>query len=66
MVESKLKQIEKQTEFCKELMNRIAKSVDDNIEYDSPWWGVRNHTQIQNDIIRLRRELNELNKLLKG
>lgn len=29
-----------------------------------PWWGIRNHSQISNDIIRLRRELNTLNKLL--
>lgn len=58
------KQVKEQMKFCKELMNRLDKSVTDNVNEDSPWWGIRNHSQISNDIIRLRRELNTLNKLL--
>lgn len=58
------KQIKEQMKFCKELMMRLDKLVTDNVDMDSSWWGVRNHTQISNDIIRLRRELNTLNKLL--
>lgn len=58
------KQVKEQTKFCKELMNRLDKSVADNVNEDSSWWGIRNHSQISNDIIRLRRELNTLNKLL--
>lgn len=58
------KKIKKQTEFCKELMDRLSASIDENVDMDSSWWGIRNHTQISCDIIRLRRELHTLNKLL--
>ena len=48
--------------FCQELMNRLVdytkKNYDDGYSYGS------NHTVIQNDIIRLRRELNNLNQKL--
>jgi hypothetical protein len=60
----KRKQAKKQSDFCKELMDRLAKSINENINMDSSWWGIRNHSQISNDIIRLRRELNDLNKLM--
>ena len=60
----KRKQVKEQAKFCEELMNRLSKSVDDNVHEESSWWGIRNHTQIGNDIIRLRRELNTLKKLL--
>ncbi|MEE1352134.1 MAG: hypothetical protein UHM23_08835 [Clostridia bacterium] len=58
------KQVKEQMKFCKELMNRLDKSIADNVNEDSSWWGIRNHSQMQNDIVRLRRELNTLNKLL--
>lgn len=58
------KQAKEQIKFCKELMKRLAESFDENIDMDSSWWGIRNHSQISNDIIRLRRELNTLNKLM--
>lgn len=60
----KRKQVKEQMKFCKELMNRLVKLMDENIDMDSSWWGIRNHTQISNDVVRLRRELNTLNKLL--
>lgn len=58
------KQVKEQIKFCNELMNRLVKSISDNIDNDSPWWGIRNHSQMSNDVIRLRRELNTLRKLL--
>jgi hypothetical protein len=58
------KRAKEQIKFCKELMNRLVESFDENIDMDSSWWGIRNHSQISNDIIRLRRELNTLNKLM--
>ena len=61
----KTKQIKEQIKFCKELMLRLDNAVAENIDAESSWWsGIRNHTQIINDSIRLRRELNVLNKLL--
>ena len=64
MSKDKRKQVKKQVTFCKELMDRLFKSVEDNIDEESSWWGIRNHSQMSNDIIRLRRELNTLNKLM--
>ena len=58
------KQVKEQIKFCKELMLRLDELVTKNIDKDSSWWGIRHHTQMSNDIIRLRRELNTLNKLL--
>ena len=60
----KRKQAKEQMKFCKELMDRLTKLVEDNIEDDSSWWGIRNHSQISNDIVRLRRELSTLNKMM--
>lgn len=60
----KRKQAKEQIKFCKTLMDRLVKSIDENIDEDSSWWGIRNHSQISNDIIRLRRELSTLNKLM--
>lgn len=60
----KRKQVKEQVKFCKELMNRLDKSVTENIDEDFSWWGIRNHSQISNDVVRLRRELLTLNKLL--
>lgn len=60
----KRKQVKEQMKFCKELMLRLDKLVTENVDMESSWWGIRNHTQISNDVIRLRRELLALNKLL--
>ena len=58
------KQVKEQVKFCQELMTRLGKSVIDNVDEESSWWGIRNHSQLSADIVRLRRELNTLNKLL--
>lgn len=60
----KRKQAKEQVKFCKELMDRLAMQVNENIDEKSSWWGIRNHTQISNDVVRLRRELSTLNKLM--
>lgn len=53
---------QKQADFCMELMRRLHAEIKD--APDSTYYGMELHTQKQNDIIRLRRELNKLNKLL--
>jgi hypothetical protein len=60
----KRKPAKEQVKFCKELMDRLAKAVYENTEEDLSYWGIHNHTQISNDIVRLRRELNILNKMM--
>lgn len=60
----KRKEAKEQTKFCKELMNRLSKLINENIDECSSWYGIHNHSQISNDIVRLRRELNTLNKLM--
>lgn len=60
------KEIVAQAKFCKELMTKLEKLINENIDRPSPYWGITNHSQMSNDIIRLRRELNELNKLLSS
>lgn len=49
--------------FCKELMTRLANNVGDA---KKGWCGnhLENYTQMQNDIVRLRRELMTLRKML--
>ena len=53
----------KDLKFCKELMDRIIKYADDKYIESHSWRS--NHTVIQNDIKKLRRELNEINKKLE-
>jgi hypothetical protein len=58
------KEIMSDLKFCKDLMDRLVKYADkhyiDTYSYGS------NHTVIQNDIIRLRRELMSVNHKLNG
>lgn len=56
-----VEEIKKDIAFCKVLMDRL---VSDVIMIDEKKCGyvVDGHTRIQNDIIRLRRELNEVRK----
>lgn len=57
-------EIIKDLKFCQELMNRLIKFTNENyIDNDSIY--DNKHTVIQNDIIRLRRELNEVRKKLE-
>ena len=58
-----IKKINAQSDFCLELMKRLNAELKKDVDEDA-WSGMLNHTQKQNDIIRLRRELNKLNKLL--
>lgn len=57
------KKLKKQTAFCLDLMNRLSNDIEADIRTES-WHGVFNHTQKKADIMRLRRELNTLNKIL--
>jgi len=51
------KEILSDLKYCKESLDRIIKYA--NREYEERWGN--HHTVIQNDIIKLRRELNEIN-----
>ena len=53
----------KDLKFCQELMNRLVKFADEY--YISEGRFQCNHTVVQNDIIRLRGELNEVCKKLE-
>lgn len=59
---AKSKDIQEQSRFCKELADRLNKDIlkVTNVEYYGSPMG---HTTLQNDIIRLRRELMELSKM---
>lgn len=59
-----IKEVVKQADFCLDLMTRLNKEIKadrTDTKYAVP---VLYHTRKQNDIIRLRRELNKLNKML--
>lgn len=56
------KKLRKQLSFCVELMDRLNNEINEDIDKD--WYGVANYTQKKSDIMRLRRELNTLNKIL--
>ena len=58
-----IKNIKKQSEFCLDLMQRLDSELKKDVD-EHAWMGLYNHTQKQADIIRLRRELNKLQKLL--
>ena len=63
----KKKELKKQAVFCKELMDRLLKSIDENIEKPASYWSysnINNCSKMSSDIVRLRRELGTLNKML--
>lgn len=60
----KCKKAKTQIKFCKDLMDRLVTLFEESTDGDCSWWAIPNHTQISNDIVRLRRELNALNKLM--
>lgn len=63
MIDTTIKDIQKQSEFCADLMNRL----NENIQSGTWEYGhLKNHTHTQAEsyIIRLRRELNDLRKML--
>ena len=53
----------KDLEFCKELLNRTIKYTEKNYMDGTYYYG-NNHTVIQQDLRRLRRELNDINHKL--
>ena len=57
------KRLMKDLKFCQELMNRLVAYSDENF-HDGHTWG-SNRTVIQTDIIRLRRELNNVKNTLE-
>ena len=62
ITDAKLRNIKHQSLFCSELMMRI----DDQIQVSSKaeYGGLPNYTRMQADIIRLRKELNDLRIML--
>ena len=59
---AKKKEIIDDLKFCKMLMDRLVDYANKNY-IDENYWDNK-HTVIQNDIIRLRRELNDIRKKL--
>jgi hypothetical protein len=57
------KDLMKDLKFCKELMDRLVDTADSLYDDEHPWCS--NRTTIQSDIIRLRRELNNVNHKLE-
>ena len=53
------KELIEDLEFCKDLMNRLVDYAKANYPNEPKFWD-RKHTVIQADIIRLRRELNNV------
>ena len=58
----KKEEIMKDLKFCQELMDRLVEFADGCHAGD---WHIEKYTVIQNDIIKLRRELNEVRKKLE-
>ena len=61
-MELKKERIMKDLKFCQDLMDRLVKFAEE--KYDCSRWQC-NHTVIKKDIVRLRRELNEVRKKLE-
>ena len=67
MVKSKI-QLNKQISFCEELLNKLKIDLKENLsEFHSNdiYYSIHNHSRMENDIVRLRRELNILSNMLK-
>jgi hypothetical protein len=58
------KRVLEQAAFCKDLATRLELLVKENIDKES-WGGMQNHCQVQQDCIRLRREVLALSNLVK-
>ena len=61
---TKKTEIMKDLKFCQELMDRLVKFADEGCT--ERIYYLEHYTVLQNDIIRLRRELNEIRKKLEG
>ena len=65
-VKSKLAYKE-QIKFIDTLMTKLKKDLNDGMnhfESNDIYYGIPGHNRMQKDIIRIRRELNELSKML--
>lgn len=65
-VKSKLKLVE-QLKFIDVAYDKLKKDIKDNLttfESNDIYYGIPGHHRMQNDIMRLRRELSELSKML--
>ena len=60
---SNLEKIKKQSAFCFELAKRLNDDIQ-KAEKPKYYEAVDNHSRMENDAIRLRRELNVLRKML--
>lgn len=60
------KEFKKQVNFIEELISRLKEDMNNSLDYfnDQNYYFVPNRTRMQNDIIRIRRELNTLSKML--
>ena len=56
--------ISAQAIFVKELAASLQKDIESYLDKPSVYSGMANHTQIQSDIKRLRRELMELSNMI--
>lgn len=56
-------EVMKDLKFCQELMDRLVKFAETN--YHEGKYINYNYIPVQNDIIRLRRELNEVRKKIE-
>ena len=70
---TRLEKIKKQTDLCRLLCETLCESVDkalpysDHVYFNShPNFSVKGYTQIDNDIVKLRRELKKLGDMTGG
>lgn len=57
-------QVQSQAKFVRELADRLQKNIEARAGTISGVQGMANHTQLQSDIKRIRRELMELSKMI--
>lgn len=56
----------KNASFCKELMCRLADDINAIDDTKCSKWNIPNHTPLQDDVKRIRRELSKLYKDLES
>ena len=72
MTKKSIKRAVEQAKFCRELMDRLLCLVEESAELSERndsyycYWGMKNHTMIEGDIVRLRRELNVLSNIVSS
>ena len=60
-------QVKNQIEFIDTLVDRLKKDLNDKLSHfdsDDIYYGIAGRYSMQNDIVRIRRELIELSKML--